>query len=120
MTSQPSPSNIQTPNRFQALRDFPPLTYSMAAKTPSFKLQHSPPISSTQHASSTSTQYFTKPITTSITLTSFTEVLVFKYLNSKSFKISFKDFFLRNANGYLMIPPKHKPIMNLSSLIRIR
>ncbi|KAI5657202.1 hypothetical protein M9H77_25995 [Catharanthus roseus] len=54
----------------------------MAAETPSFKLQHSPPISSTQHTSSTSTQYFTKPITTSITLTSFTEVPEFKVLQN--------------------------------------
>ncbi|KAI5677209.1 hypothetical protein M9H77_08159 [Catharanthus roseus] len=94
MTPQPQPStsNIQTPNRFQALKDFPPLTYSMAAETPSFKLQPTTPIPVTQNVSSSSTQYFTKPIITNITLTSFT---------------------VMDANGYLMILQKLKPIMNL-------
>ncbi|KAI5681595.1 hypothetical protein M9H77_02823 [Catharanthus roseus] len=85
MTSQHSPSTIQTPNRFQALSDFPPLTYSMAAETPSFKLQPknpTTPIPSTQNTSSTSTQYFTKPLTTSLMLTSFTEVPEFKVLQN--------------------------------------
>ncbi|KAI5655478.1 hypothetical protein M9H77_32665 [Catharanthus roseus] len=94
MTPQPSTSNIQTPNRFQALKDFPPLTYSMAAETPSFKLQTTPtPIPSTQNVSSSSTQYFTKPI---------------------SSKISFPDSFLRAANGYPMILKKLKPFMSSS------
>ncbi|KAI5666249.1 hypothetical protein M9H77_16102 [Catharanthus roseus] len=94
-TSIPSTSSIQTPNRFQALKDFPPLTYSMAAETPSFKIQKYPtiPTSSTQNVSSASTQYFTKPI---------------------SSKISFPDSFLRDANGYLMILKKLKPFMSSS------
>ncbi|KAI5669256.1 hypothetical protein M9H77_19109 [Catharanthus roseus] len=108
MTPQPSTSHIQTPNRFQALKDFPPLTYSMAAETPSFKLQPTTPIPATQHVSSSSTQYFTKPIITNLTLTSFTEIPEFK-----SFKTSFTDSFLRDANGYLMTPQKLKLIMNL-------
>ncbi|KAI5641094.1 hypothetical protein M9H77_00193 [Catharanthus roseus] len=79
-----SSSFIQTPNRFQALQDFPPLTYVMAAATPSYKLQHIPipPPSSTQNASSTNTHYFLKPVIENLFLTSFTETPDFKALKN--------------------------------------
>ncbi|KAI5669257.1 hypothetical protein M9H77_19110 [Catharanthus roseus] len=54
----------------------------MAAETPSFKLQPRTPIPATQHVSSSSTQYFTKPIITNLTLTSFTETPEFKVLQN--------------------------------------